>query len=102
MMSTVAQTKCFNHAQREAVARCPSCKREYCRECVSEHGHRLLCASCLREEAGTATVSRKRMVFAGTLAQFAAGLLILWAFYYFLGSALLLVPTEFHATWLNP
>jgi hypothetical protein len=33
------------------VARCPECRRFYCRECVTEHDDRLLCASCLKKAA---------------------------------------------------
>lgn len=39
--------RCFNHAEREATARCPVCKRDFCRECITEHNHRMLCRSCL-------------------------------------------------------
>ncbi len=43
--------RCFNHAGREAAARCPGCRRFYCRECVTEHDGRVLCAECLRRRA---------------------------------------------------
>ena len=47
-MSTAAlHQRCWNHEGREAVCRCPECRRSFCRECVSEHGGRLLCAGCL-------------------------------------------------------
>lgn len=39
--------QCFNHLQREAVARCRSCSRSYCRECVTEHAGVLRCANCI-------------------------------------------------------
>ena len=41
------QQRCWNHEAREAACRCPACGRSYCRECVSEHEGRLLCAACL-------------------------------------------------------
>src|SRR6266576_2922250 len=40
---------CWNHEAREAVCRCPGCARPFCRECVTEHEARLLCAQCLRK-----------------------------------------------------
>src|SRR5882724_11906637 len=40
---------CWNHEAREAVCRCPECGRSFCRECVTEHAARLLCAACLRK-----------------------------------------------------
>jgi hypothetical protein len=39
--------KCRIHPGREAVSRCPECRRFYCRECVTEHEGRLLCVQCL-------------------------------------------------------
>jgi hypothetical protein len=44
---TLARQRCWVHAQREAVSRCPVCKRFYCRECVTEHDGRMLCVQCL-------------------------------------------------------
>lgn len=56
MSQTLARQRCWTHAQREAVSRCPECKRFYCRECVTEHDGRLLCVQCL--SAGTAMQAR--------------------------------------------
>jgi hypothetical protein len=39
--------QCTRHAGRPAAARCPQCRRFFCRECVAEHRGRLLCAECL-------------------------------------------------------
>ena len=47
MSPYLAQSRCFQHAGREAVARCPECERFYCRECVTEHEGRMICRSCL-------------------------------------------------------
>ena len=51
----LAARRCLVHPDREAVARCPSCRQFYCRECVVEHDTRFLCAACLQKsiEAGT-------------------------------------------------
>lgn len=47
MTEALARQRCWAHAQREAVSRCPECRRFYCRECVTEHDGRLLCVGCL-------------------------------------------------------
>ena len=47
MSTALARQRCWTHAQREAVSRCPECRRFYCRECVTEHDGRLLCVRCL-------------------------------------------------------
>src|SRR5436190_23739851 len=49
MTGMMIQQRCWNHEAREAVCRCPECGRSYCRECVTEHEARLLCAACLRK-----------------------------------------------------
>ncbi|MFN0105263.1 MAG: rhomboid family protein [Bryobacteraceae bacterium] len=43
----LSRQRCWTHGQREAVSRCPECRRFYCRECVTEHDGRLLCVQCL-------------------------------------------------------
>lgn len=50
-MSPGVDHRCWNHEGREAVCRCPECGRSFCRECVSEHQSRLLCAACLARAA---------------------------------------------------
>lgn len=51
MTPAIARQRCWTHPQREAVSRCPSCRRFYCRECVTEHDGRLLCVPCLAARA---------------------------------------------------
>lgn len=93
-MPSLLHQRCFNHALREAVARCPSCARFYCRECITEHEGRVLCAVCLkasgqaRSAAGVAWIS-------GIL-QVVAGLLVAWLFFFWFGLALLSIPSSFH------
>ncbi len=92
-----AQARCFNHARREAAARCPACGRFFCRECVSEHRNRLLCASCIAEEGAQARVHPKRTL--GPLKavlRLALGVLVLWVAFFVMGKALLRVPSAFH------
>jgi hypothetical protein len=106
-MRDLAYQRCLNHAEREAVARCPGCGNCFCRECITEHEDRVLCAACLRR-AGRAPLLRRRG-FAGVtrLAQCLLGLLVAWFFFYLIGESLLALPTSFHegtlwqSDWLN-
>jgi len=100
-MSALHQTKCFNHAAREAVARCPECRNFFCRECITEHDGRLVCAACLQKadvEPGGAQKRPWRV--AGTLwgtLKVGVGLLVAWIVYYTLGQILLMIPDSFHS-----
>jgi hypothetical protein len=92
---TIARERCSNHAYREAVARCPECGRYFCRECVSEHGGRVVCAFCLKR-LGTKPVRRYRLARLMPLFQIVVGILLLWSSFYLLGKALLTIPSSFH------
>jgi len=89
----LAQTRCFLHASRAAVARCPQCGRYFCRECVTEHEGRVICASCLRRlmEPG-----RRR---GGGLARAlfgAVGFAAAWGVFYYAGRLMLRLSSPFH------
>jgi hypothetical protein len=94
-MSTLAQQRCFHHAHREAVCRCPNCANYYCRECVTEHDDRLICAACLRRLSSPAPRQRALGRAAGLVSAF-AGLLLAWLFFYYAGRALILIPSDVH------
>jgi hypothetical protein len=106
-MQSLANQRCFNHAVREAVARCPECKQFFCRECITEHDDRVVCAACL------ARITRKplgqRLAFVKILwfAQCLLGLLVAWYFFFLYGEHLLKLPNSFHegtlwqVNWLN-
>lgn len=96
-MNAIAHERCRNHAQREAVARCPECRRYFCRECVTEHEDRVVCSSCLAKLAGGARERRWRISGVLQAGQFAAGLFVLWCVFYLLGRVLLNVPSDFHS-----
>jgi hypothetical protein len=49
---------CYHHPDRLAAAKCLECSRSYCRECVTEHQGRLICAACLRKSAPAAVARR--------------------------------------------
>lgn len=95
-MQTLAHQRCFNHATREAAARCPECGRCYCRECVTEHDDRLICAACLQKLARVPLL--KRRGFARTLQILRCGLsvFLLWFVFYLIGEGLSSLPDSFH------
>jgi len=91
-----AQMRCFRHPQREAAAKCPECKRFFCRECVTEHDDRIICASCLRKLASAEKpkTARLRTVVLG--AQALVGFLIAWICFYYVGQTALSIPSSLH------
>lgn len=103
-MSGLVNQRCFNHAAREAVARCPECRRFFCRECVTEHDDRILCTSCLKSQAKKPSAKRRTLATFVRCAQCAAGLLIAWFFFFLIGKSLVQLPDDFHegTIWLVP
>src|SRR5579883_2561409 len=96
MIRDLAYQRCFNHSQREAVARCPSCRRFFCRECITEHDDKVICANCLRALAPVPILERPGWARLLALGRCAMGLVIAWFFFYLVGSALLALPSSFH------
>jgi hypothetical protein len=88
---------CFNHADREPVARCPKCSRYFCRECVSDHDGRLLCSGCLltiaeqQEEQKNVKIKRRLLPLKVIL-----GVLGAWLAFYILAGCLLSIPSTIH------
>jgi hypothetical protein len=96
-MAALVHQRCFHHSQREAVARCPECRQFYCRECITEHDDRVICAACLRKLAEAPAPTRRSFSgFIIPILQTAGGLVLLWLFFYFFGAALLSLPSSFH------
>jgi len=95
-MASLVHQRCLNHAAREAVARCPDCRQFFCRECITEHADRVICAACLRKLARVPLF--KRPAFAGLrqAAQCLAGVFIAWFFFHLVAELLLKLPTDFH------
>jgi hypothetical protein len=102
-MHSLVQQRCLHHPLREAVARCPECGGYFCRECVTEHDDRVICANCLKQLAKTSTRTRLRL--GGLRRAFFCGLgvLLAWIYFYEIGKTLLLIPTSFHdgTVWHN-
>ncbi len=101
-MADLHQTRCFNHAAREAVARCPACRNFFCRECVTEHGGRVMCAACIQKaevpevghKDGSFKIAIGRVL---SVARVFCGMVALWIFFYGIGRLLLLIPDSFHS-----
>lgn len=95
-MVDLSHQRCFNHPMREAVAQCPYCHRFFCRECITEHEGRIICAQCLERLVASEQQSRSLIALPLQAIQFVAGILILWLFAYGLGRALTAIPAAFH------
>jgi hypothetical protein len=95
-MTSLVHQRCLHHADREAVARCPECKKFFCRECISEHDGRILCASCLVRLS--ASPQRRKRSFEGVflILQSALAVVIIWFFFFEIGRTLLSIPAAFH------
>jgi hypothetical protein len=102
-MASLVHQRCFQHSLREAVARCPECRHFYCRECITEHADRVICATCLRRLAAAPEKSRRSFAWLAALAQFTVGFCIAWLCFYFLGTVLLSIPSRYHegSIWID-
>ncbi len=98
MGEPLSKSLCAIHAGRPASVRCPSCRRFFCAECVTEHGGRLVCAACL----GAAVAEGRRgqgvrfRLHPAPWLQLAAALAISWALFYFFARFLGGIPDAFH------
>jgi hypothetical protein len=95
-MQNPMNQRCFNHALREAVARCPECGRFFCRECITEHDDRVVCSACLARLARTPPARRPVLVRLSRSLQCAAGFIVAWFFFFLIGHVLLKTPSSFH------
>ncbi len=86
-MAGAIHQRCWNHEAREAVCRCPECQRGYCRECVTEHESRLLCAACLSALGRGRTTSKSSARRLVPAAMFLAGLVLAWLVFFGAGAA---------------
>ena len=95
---TLRARKCSRHEHREAVARCPSCKAFFCRECVQEHEGQLICAACLTRGAQQRPVRAASVWKSGLqhALSLGAGVTLAWLFFYLLGTVLLSIPADVH------
>ena len=103
-MPAISEQRCLNHRDREAVARCPSCFNFFCRECVTEHEQRVICARCLAALSRGAEKRGARLRRLAAAFPAAAGLFMLWLMFYGVGRLLLAIPSSFHegTIWRYP
>jgi hypothetical protein len=95
-MESLGQQRCLNHATREAVARCPECRQFFCRECITEHDDRVICAACLKQLARGPLAKRPALANLVRVLQCAFGLLLAWFFFHLVAEFLLELPSDFH------
>jgi hypothetical protein len=102
-MPNIANQHCLNHPMREAAALCPECRRFYCRECVTEHDDRVICASCLRKLSKTEEAQGRNTDWVRRAAACGVGVAVAALFFYGLGRELISLPSEFHneSVWKN-
>jgi hypothetical protein len=102
-MPAIQQLRCTRHQEREAAARCVLCENFFCRECVTEHNGKMLCAKCLRIESAprkTAPRTWHRIPLQIFLAFCSTALL--WLIFYGASQLLLTIPDRFHQGILPP
>lgn len=106
-MTGLSSQRCFNHAAREAVARCPECRQFFCRECITEHEDRVLCAACLSRLTRKPLLRRFALSQIVPLGGCALGLLVAWFFFFLGGAFLVRLPdashqgTLWHINWID-
>jgi hypothetical protein len=93
----LARSRCENHPDREAVAFCRECERTFCRECVTSHDDRVVCAACLSRMADDGDV-KKRVRLNGLLMPIRAlvGFVVVWVLLYAFGRILASASATFH------
>lgn len=97
MVEALHKRGCQVHPTREAIARCPSCGGDFCRECVNDHEGRLLCAACIQQiKAAVQEPTQKKESRLRLTMLFSLCVLALWSMLYFAGRLLLVVPMETH------
>ncbi len=102
-MDDLIRQRCFNHATREAVAICLECRHCFCRECITEHQDRVVCAACLSKLVSKKKEPSAKMSLVLNTFLFLGALMILWFSFYALGQFLLKLPASFHegTLWKN-
>ena len=98
-MATLALQRCLHHGEREAIARCPGCGSFFCRECITEHDERIICAACLAKLTRPAEAKARRFRLAALRPWAGAfsGIVVAWLCFYFIGRMLVAIPSDFHA-----
>jgi hypothetical protein len=95
-MTAIAAQRCLHHASREAAGRCPECSRTFCRECITEHEGRIICADCLAKLTRPVAAKPRRKLHLLPAAGVGSGVLSAWIFFYIIGKLLVALPNSFH------
>jgi hypothetical protein len=95
-VAPLRQKRCDNHPQREASARCPECGRFFCRECITEHDDRVLCASCLAKLSIKKTRDKAAWAWAPRIGLALLALVVIFFALLLIGNLLIDVPSHFH------
>ena len=96
----LAARRCLVHPDREAAARCPSCRQYYCRECVVEHDTRFLCAPCLQRAIEAARIPRSAGLDWLSPLRLLLGFAGAYVSLYLIERILLLIPVNvYNGTW---
>ena len=95
-MTALSHQRCFNHSEREAAARCMSCERHFCRECVTPHEGLMICGECLEKQKENNRKSKRSKSPAALIALWPLSLALLWLILATIGSLLTRVPSTFH------
>lgn len=88
--------RCLIHAEREAVGLCMECRQSFCRECVTEHDGRMICARCLARLTRPAEVRRRDFAWLTGPVLVLTGLVTAWLFFHVAGLVLLALPSAWH------
>ncbi len=92
----ITHCKCYNHASREAVARCPQCSHYFCRECITEHDDVIMCAICL-EKASNSTKQKGHFLSHLIVVMLCSfSFFVLWLIFYYFGQQINAIPDGFH------
>lgn len=91
-----ASQRCYQHSAREAAARCPACRRFFCRECITEHDGKMICGECLRAKRSPQGKSRSLWAVGPLAVLWVLGLGLGFLFFYGMGRILLTMPTSYH------
>lgn len=94
--TTLRQRRCDNHPQREASARCPECGRFFCRECITEHDDRVLCASCLAKLSVKKNKNARSWAWVSRLGLAFLAVVVVFFTLLFIGNLLVSIPSHFH------
>jgi hypothetical protein len=95
MTALLTDQRCWIHEEREAAARCLSCHRFFCRECITEHAGQMMCAECVARSFAPRRAGERSRALAWTVLSF-TGVLVAWLVFYYLGQALAQIPSDFH------